>query len=451
MSSGSSASFGSSTPPPVSHLHRSPPLRLRLSTLALVVASSIVLVGLVLAIRTLAELDSEARTADLSQASAILAGRLRSNAETLGVLEPLYLYEPRPSPARFEALLTGLPEHLRHFQRIWITDSAGRLIAEEVRAPEMVRLPAGWDMDEEERFGLGELAQRARRSREPAVSRPGPLTTGDPGVVSVRPVMLRGELRGFIGGSSSLAELRPALGALVGAQQGPQFVALLDTLRGDTVLTAGTPDVRGDSVITVPVPLPDGGSWALRAAYPPRTTLQLQILLVAIAAVSAMVVGVLHERRQLQRIAERSRELEHLSQELLRVNRAKSEFLANVSHELRTPLTAVVGFAELLKDGVYGALSPRQTGPVERIEASAAHLRTLVDQVLDLAKMAAGRLEVHPELVDLRQFVLDVATELEPLVSERGMSSMRPASSRETSSRSLMRSFRRWAPRKIAS
>jgi len=126
-----------------------------------------------------------------------------------------------------------------------------------------------------------------------------------------------------------------------------------------------------------------------------------------------------HERRQARRLAERSKELEHLSAELLRVNRMKSEFLANVSHELRTPLNAIVGFADLLREGVYGELSARQNGPVQRIEASANHLRHLVDQILDLAKMAAGRLDVHAESIDLRPFILDVASEVESLVSEK--------------------------------
>jgi signal transduction histidine kinase len=119
---------------------------------------------------------------------------------------------------------------------------------------------------------------------------------------------------------------------------------------------------------------------------------------------------------------ERSKELERLSSELLRVNRMKSEFLANVSHELRTPLNAIVGFVDLLREGVYGELAPRQVKPVERIEASANHLRHLVDQVLDLAKMAAGRLEIHTETIDLRPFILDVASEIESLVSEKGIS-----------------------------
>ncbi|HMA22396.1 MAG TPA: ATP-binding protein, partial [Gemmatimonadaceae bacterium] len=132
--------------------------------------------------------------------------------------------------------------------------------------------------------------------------------------------------------------------------------------------------------------------------------------------------GLIRERRQARRVAERSAELERLYSEVARANTAKSEFLANISHELRTPLNAIVGFVELLKDGVYGDLSPRQVPPVDRIAASATHLRHLVDQVLDIAKIAAGRLEVHPETIVLRPFVLNIASELESLVNERGLS-----------------------------
>lgn len=136
----------------------------------------------------------------------------------------------------------------------------------------------------------------------------------------------------------------------------------------------------------------------------------------------ALALLLQHERRQAARLAERSRELERLSSELLRANRMKNDFLANVSHELRTPLNAIVGFVDLLREGVYGDLSPRQVKPVERIEASANHLRHLVDQILDLAKMAAGRLDVHAELLDIRPFILDVASEVESLVNEKSLS-----------------------------
>lgn len=144
--------------------------------------------------------------------------------------------------------------------------------------------------------------------------------------------------------------------------------------------------------------------------------------LVILVVIAAIVAGVLiRQRRHQRRVAERSAELERLYSEVARANTAKSEFLANISHELRTPLNAIVGFVELLKDGVYGELSPRQVPPVDRIAASANHLRHLVDQVLDIAKIAAGRLEVHPETIVLRPFVLNVASELESLVNERGL------------------------------
>ncbi len=157
------------------------------------------------------------------------------------------------------------------------------------------------------------------------------------------------------------------------------------------------------------------------ARSPGMGPLRIGLWSMGVVTLVALTVAMFHERRLTRRIAERSAELERLSGELLRANRAKSEFLANVSHELRTPLNAIVGFLDLLRDGVYGELQPRQVGPVQRIEASAVHLRHLVDQVLDLAKMTAGRMEVHTEPLDLRPFVLDVATEVEPLATERGL------------------------------
>ncbi|MEO5905056.1 MAG: HAMP domain-containing sensor histidine kinase [Gemmatimonadaceae bacterium] len=147
----------------------------------------------------------------------------------------------------------------------------------------------------------------------------------------------------------------------------------------------------------------------------------LLVYLIVGAVVIGLALVLQHERRQAARLVERSRELERLSSELLRTNRMKNDFLANVSHELRTPLNAIVGFVDLLREGVYGELRPRQVKPVERIEASANHLRHLVDQILDLAKMAAGRLDVHSETLDVRPFILDVASEVESLVNEKNL------------------------------
>jgi signal transduction histidine kinase len=143
--------------------------------------------------------------------------------------------------------------------------------------------------------------------------------------------------------------------------------------------------------------------------------------ILAILAFAGLALLLQHERKQARKLVERSKELERLSTELLRASRMKNEFLANVSHELRTPLNAIVGFVDLLREGVYGDLAPRQVKPVERIEASANHLRHLVDQILDLAKIAAGRLDVHTEVLDVRPFVLDVASEMESLVNEKSL------------------------------
>lgn len=135
-----------------------------------------------------------------------------------------------------------------------------------------------------------------------------------------------------------------------------------------------------------------------------------------------LVAFLLYERSRRRRLRERSAELEHLSFELARANRAKSEFLANVSHELRTPLAAIVGFVDLLRDGSYGELGPRMVSPVERIQASANHLQNLVDQILDLARLSAGRMDVYHQPISLRAFVIDVSSEIEPLLIEKGLS-----------------------------
>ena len=168
--------------------------------------------------------------------------------------------------------------------------------------------------------------------------------------------------------------------------------------------------------------LPTGGTWTASAVHAMTTrSLRWALWAVGVTGVMFLALGLLREQRRVIDAASRSSELERLYRDVKRANQAKSEFLANVSHELRTPLNAIVGFVELLREGFYGDLSPRQVLPVDRIAASATHLRHLVDQVLDIAKIAAGRLEVHPETIVLRPFVLNTASELESLVSEKGL------------------------------
>ena len=76
-------------------------------------------------------------------------------------------------------------------------------------------------------------------------------------------------------------------------------------------------------------------------------------------------------------------------------SRAKSEFLANMSHELRTPLNALIGYSEMLYDGLYGTLADKARDPVGRVHANAKHLLGLINNVLDLSKIEAGQFMLH--------------------------------------------------------
>jgi signal transduction histidine kinase len=180
-------------------------------------------------------------------------------------------------------------------------------------------------------------------------------------------------------------------------------------------------EASSDLVRSSRVTLP-GDQLVVEVAHPRSgRVLRTSLWMLGVLGLVGMMAALARERRQATHLAARTAELERLYQEVARSNKMKSEFLANVSHELRTPLNAIVGFVEMLREGVYGELTPRQGLPVDRIAASATHLRHLVDRLLDIAKIAAGRLEVHPEPLMLRPFVLNVASEMESLVSERGL------------------------------
>jgi signal transduction histidine kinase len=92
------------------------------------------------------------------------------------------------------------------------------------------------------------------------------------------------------------------------------------------------------------------------------------------------------------------RELEMANRELAAASQHKSEFLANMSHELRTPLNAVIGFSEVLSEGMFGELNEKQQEYSQDIHASGQHLLSLINDILDLSKIEAGRMEL--ELTD---------------------------------------------------
>lgn len=100
-------------------------------------------------------------------------------------------------------------------------------------------------------------------------------------------------------------------------------------------------------------------------------------------------------------------------------SRAKSQFLAIMSHELRTPLTAVIGFADLLANEVWGPTTPAQIRQIDRIKAAAWHLVTIIDEMLSFVRTEAGREAVQIDRTDLARIARETITLLEPQALEK--------------------------------
>ena len=113
--------------------------------------------------------------------------------------------------------------------------------------------------------------------------------------------------------------------------------------------------------------------------------------------------------------------LRGLNDRLELASRAKSEFLANMSHELRTPLNAILGFTEIMLDELYGEVPPNLREPLVDIQTNGRHLLRLINDVLDLSKIEAGRLELGVDEYSVQEIVDVVHTSLKSLAIEKGL------------------------------
>ena len=114
-------------------------------------------------------------------------------------------------------------------------------------------------------------------------------------------------------------------------------------------------------------------------------------------------------------------ELEFANMELQEANRMKSQFLANVSHELRTPLNSIIGFSELLQEKAFGALNERQTQYVEYVHSSGSHLLQLINNILDLSKIEAGRMDLVKEDFSVMEVLGELLGIIRPLAHEKNI------------------------------
>src|SRR5215208_2168442 len=173
----------------------------------------------------------------------------------------------------------------------------------------------------------------------------------------------------------------------------------------DLVLGAGyrgllvVPLLRADRIV---------GALVVRRREPglfPQSTIDL---LQTFAAQSVLAI---QNARLFSEIEQKSREIEVASQH-------KSQFLANMSHELRTPLNAIIGLTEMLREGLYGPEFAGFTEPLERVHRAGKHLLQLINDVLDLSKIEAGKVELHEDAFDLAALARELVVTAQPLAEK---------------------------------
>jgi len=125
------------------------------------------------------------------------------------------------------------------------------------------------------------------------------------------------------------------------------------------------------------------------------------------------------EEQLLNPLRELNRELAAANEKLKEADRLKNEFVATISHELRTPLNSIIGFTKLILNEIDGPLNDLQRTDLTAIYTSSQHLLSLVNNVLDFSKIAAGRMELHKEMLDFREIVVGVMSTTLALVGDK--------------------------------
>jgi signal transduction histidine kinase/CheY-like chemotaxis protein/CBS domain-containing protein len=120
-----------------------------------------------------------------------------------------------------------------------------------------------------------------------------------------------------------------------------------------------------------------------------------------------------------QRVQDRTAELQSINQELARATRLKDEFLANMSHELRTPLNAILGMTEGIQEEVFGIINEKQTKALQIVTSSATHLLSLINDILDVAKIESGQIQLNYDSIPLNHLCSSSLTFIKQQASQK--------------------------------
>ena len=199
-----------------------------------------------------------------------------------------------------------------------------------------------------------------------------------------------------------------ALLVLLGFASATYAFRLARSLTAPLTALAGTTDriVRGERAVVVDQGAPDE-IGRLQAGFAAMVT-----------ALSDREAALESTNRELGRA---NTDLEDTNVELSRANRLKSEFLANMSHELRTPLNAIIGYSQLMLDGIDGELNEQQVADLKRVTTAGSTLLGLINGLLDIAKIEAGRMEIGQEHVDVSAAVLKVVDLVRPTAEAKNV------------------------------
>jgi signal transduction histidine kinase/ActR/RegA family two-component response regulator len=174
--------------------------------------------------------------------------------------------------------------------------------------------------------------------------------------------------------------------------------------------------------LTVPVALLVVGVMAFSATPGLRSySLNAGAMTVAVVMVGRIVL----KYQVFQPLADLNAELDRKVNELYEATQAKSRFLANMSHELRTPLNSIIGYTELVTKGTYGSLGDLQNDRLQKVHRNGRVLLELINDVLDLSKIEAGRMILNIETVQTGELLDGLLDEFRPAADEKGLSLVR--------------------------